>query len=152
MHGIRADMDQNIFIRSWPIPFQNRKLAVYFTNMWSWKRENAECVQRLCIIYFDFFSSGNTTFQTREPYFLLTRLLLGSCWIAAFPLKTAGKQQQSSKPIRRWKESDMASIDHFMFKNSLRILKNILQSLCTHSAFLVFQNPKKLKNPIYGNN
>ena len=29
----------------------------------------------------------------------------------------------------------MASIDHFMFKKIMKGLKNILQSLCTHSVF-----------------
>jgi len=40
----------------------------------------------------------------------------GCCWLAVFLLKTAGNQQQSSKPIRIWKEPGIASTDHFMVK------------------------------------
>jgi hypothetical protein len=35
----------------------------------------------------------------------------------------------------------MASTDHFLFERIIKDLKNILQSLCTHSAFSLFHNP-----------
>jgi glucose-6-phosphate 1-dehydrogenase len=66
---------------------------------------------------------------------------LGCCWSAVFLLRTAGKQQQSSKPIRMWKESGIGPIDHFMLKKIIEELKNVIQSLCTHSAFSLFDNP-----------
>jgi hypothetical protein len=69
-----------------------------------------------------------------------TSFLPGCCWLAVFLLKTAGKQQQSSNPIRIWKEPGMASTDHFMVKKIIEELKNIIQSLCTHSAFFLFHD------------
>jgi hypothetical protein len=68
-----------------------------------------------------------------------TSFVPGCCWLAVFLLRTAGKQQQSSKPIRSYTESGIAPIDHSMFKKIMKGLKNILQSLCTHSAFLLSQ-------------
>src|SRR5664279_2069009 len=64
-----------------------------------------------------------------------TSFLPCCCWLAVFQLKTAGKKQQSSNPIGIWKEPGMVSIDPLMVKKIIQDLKNITQSLCTHSAF-----------------
>ena len=82
-----------------------------------------------------------TFFLASTPLFkpgVATSFLPCCCWLAVFPLKTAGKQQQSSKPIRIWKEPGLAPTDHFMVKKIIKALKNIIQSLCTHSAFFLF--------------
>jgi len=43
--------------------------------------------------------------------------------------------QQANKNLERtWQ----VSIDHFMVKNIIKDLKNILQSYCKHSAFFLF--------------
>jgi hypothetical protein len=70
--------------------------------MRSLKSKNAECVQSLCVFYIDFFSSGNTAFQTRGSYILLSRLLLACCFSAEDSKKPATKQQANKKLERIW--------------------------------------------------
>jgi hypothetical protein len=79
-------------------------------------------------------------FHTVTPLFkhsILTSFSPGCYWLAVFLLKTARKQQQSSKPIRSWKESGMASIDHFTFKKIIKDTKKYfaepLYTLCIFS-------------------
>ncbi len=64
----------------------------------------------------------------------------GCCWPAVFLLKTAGKQQQSSKPIRSWKESGRASKDHLMFKKIIKDTKKYFaEPLYTLCIFLFWK-------------
>jgi hypothetical protein len=80
------------------------------------EKEKSQSVYRASVKFISiFFPTGNSAFQTQYPYILLSRLLLACCFSAEDSKKTATKQQQNSKPIRSWKESGMASIDHFMF-------------------------------------
>jgi len=57
--------------------------------------ENAECIQSLCIFYFDFFSA--TLFSSLS---IAVFFVPGCCWLAVTLLRTARKQQQRSKPVR----------------------------------------------------
>jgi hypothetical protein len=95
------------------------------------------CTEALCFLFWYFPHSVTPFFKHR----VATSFLPGCCWLAVFLLKTAGKQQQSSKPIRIWKEPGIASMDHFMVKKIIREQKNILQRLCTNSAFSLLHDP-----------
>jgi hypothetical protein len=58
------------------------------------EKENAECVQRLCKIYFDFFYSITPLFKRRIP----TSFSQGCCWVAVGLLFfCCGQQENSNK-------------------------------------------------------
>jgi hypothetical protein len=80
------------------------------------------------------FSSGSAVFLLWYCCCLRTRLLLASCFVAADSRKTATKQQANKNLAGIWyQQNRLFRINHQG--------KKILQSLCTHSALLLFGNP-----------
>jgi hypothetical protein len=95
------------------------------------------CTEALCFLFKFYFHPVTPLFK----HVVATSFLPGCCWLAVFLLKTAGKQQQSSNPTRIWKEPGIDSTDHFTVETVIEEPKKIIQSLCTHSAFLLFHDP-----------